>query len=134
MMRGHIRYSHLSYLATFFCLALLIALPHPPDSKFDSKLSKVTLSSWTRMPECFPVPTSGNLFECTSKSPCKGSELKLYHDVTFGLVKVYMLSLVVHRTFILQSTRYAPDARPAAPAHLCMWKAWLWKEPFDLPL
>ena len=42
------------------------------------------------------LPTSGNLFERTSKSPCKGSEFKLYHDVTFGLVKVYMLSLAVH--------------------------------------
>ena len=42
------------------------------------------------------LPTSGSLFERTSKSPCKGSELKPYHDVTFGLVKVYTLSLAVH--------------------------------------
>ena len=31
----------------------------------------------------------GNLFERISKSPCEGSELKLYHDVTFDLAKVH---------------------------------------------
>ena len=35
----------------------------------------------------------GNLFERISKSPCEGSELKLYHDVTFDLAKVHTHTL-----------------------------------------
>jgi len=41
------------------------------------------------------LPISGNLFERIFKRPCEGSELKLYHDVTFDLAKVYILSLAV---------------------------------------
>ena len=37
----------------------------------------------------------GNLFERISKSPCEGSELKLYHDVTFDLAKVHTHTLTV---------------------------------------
>jgi len=41
MVRGYLHYCHPSYLATFFfCLALLIVLPRPPDLKFDSKVPK----------------------------------------------------------------------------------------------
>jgi len=48
------------------------------------------------MPECFPQPATCSNAPPKAQSPCKGSELKIYHDVTFGLVKVYTLSLAVH--------------------------------------
>ena len=60
------------------------------------------------------LSTNGNLFKYIFKSPYKDSEFKLYHKVTFDLVKVYDLTLAVHPA--------VEEARVCAcPAHLCMW-------------
>jgi hypothetical protein len=82
---------------------------HPSDSKFESK---VTLSSWTRIPSHKWQNLFGSI--ACSKSPCEDSELKHHHEVTFDLT-----DLGLHHPLsqcALWLTRHAPDA---SPPHVC---------------